>query len=133
GYAQAKTDHLLLATPFLRLKISYRRIVSARPMEFVMLFSPKKMKWADKRFAEPYFSKTILAVILNGFPMSPTILRLFFPKFIFLPQEEAGFVLVVADWMALSTEIESYQGSWQRSQAKRPQNAGMRGMYGRDE
>ena len=133
GYVQAKADHLLLATPFLRLKISYRRIVSARPMEFVQLFSPKRMSWADRRFAEPYFGKTILVVILNGYPLSPAILRLFLSKFIFHPQESAGFVLVTPDWMALSTEIDSYQGSWRETNAPKQQNVGMRGLYSEEE
>ena len=133
GYVQAKADHLLLATPFLRLKISYRRIVSARLAEFVQLFSPKRMSWADRRFAEPYFAKTILVVILNGYPLSPAILRLFLSKYIFHPREKAGFVLVTPDWMALSTEIDSYQGSWRETRSPKQQNVGMRGLYGEDE
>ena len=133
GYVQAKADHLLLATPFLRLKVSYRRVVSARPKEFVQLFSPKRMSWADKRFAEPYFGKTILAVILNGYPLPPAILKLFLSKFFFHPQERAGFILVTPDWMALSTEIDSYKSSWREKNAPRQQNLGMRGLYGEDE
>lgn len=133
GYAQAKATHLLLATPFLRLKISYQRIVSARPMEFVQLFSPKRMNWADKRFAQPYFRKTILAVILKGYPMSKALLRLFFPKFIFHPKEKSGFVLVVPDWIALSTEIDSFQNSARESKSRRSRNIGMRGLYREDD
>lgn len=133
GYVQAKADHLLLATAFLRLKISYRRIVSARPQEFVQLYSPKRMSWADRRFTEPYFGKTILAVILNGYPLSPVILKLFLSKFFFHPQERAGFILVTPDWMALSTEIDSYKSSWREENAPRQQNLGMRGLYGEDE
>ena len=133
GYAQAKADHLLLATPFLRLKISYRRIVSARPMDFVQLYSPKKMSWADKRFAQPYFRKTILAVILNGYPMPKALLRFFFPKFMFHPKENSGFVLVVPDWIALSTEIDSFQSSSREARSLRPRNIGMRGLYKDDD
>lgn len=133
SYAQAKVDHLLLATPFLRLKISYRRILSARPRDFVQLYPPKKMSWADKRFAQPYFGKTILAVILKGYPMPKAFLRLFFPKFIFLPHEKAGFVLVVPDWMALSTEIDSFHDSSRERKGPQRQDIGMRGLYGGDE
>lgn len=130
GYAQAKKDYLLLATPFLRLKISYSRIASSHPMEFVQLFSPRKMRWADKRFARPYFSKTVVAIVLNDYPISKLIIRLFFPKYIFHPQEKAGFVLVVKNWMALSTEIDSYKTSFGDLKGRRPRNAGMRGLYG---
>ncbi|MEK6256852.1 MAG: hypothetical protein N2C13_05990 [Chloroflexota bacterium] len=130
GYAQAKTGYLLLATPFLRLKISYKRIVSSHPVEFVQIFSPRKMRWADKRFARPYFRKTVVAIVLNDYPLSKIIIRLFFPKFIFHPQENAGLVLVVKNWMALSTEIDSYKTSFGDLKERRPQNAGMRGLYG---
>ena len=133
GYVKAKAEHVLLAAPFRRLKISYRRIVSARPQEYVQLFSPKRMSWADRRFTEPYFGKTILAVILNGYPMSPVILKLFLSKFFFHPQERAGFILVTPDWMALSTEIDSYKSSWREKNAPKQQNLGMRGLYGEDE
>ncbi|MBW8010169.1 MAG: hypothetical protein FVQ83_02850 [Chloroflexi bacterium] len=130
SYVQARQDHLRLVTPFMRLKISYRRIKSARPNEFVKIFSPRGLSWADKRFLRPYFSKTALSIILNGFPLPKPILRLFFPKHFFNPQEKYGLVIVVPDWMALSTEYESFQGAWKDKQSQRPRGTSLRGMYG---
>jgi hypothetical protein len=118
GYVQAFGDHLRLVTPFLRLKIAYRRIQSARPMEFIKLFPPKKMKWADRNFSEPYFGKTVVAVNTNGYPLNPTLLRLFLPRQIFNPQG-TGFVFVISDWMSLNTEIDSMMSVWRETQAKR--------------
>ena len=130
SYVQARQDHLRIVTPFLRLKVSYRRIQSARPNEFVKIFSPRSLSWADRRFLEPYFSKTILAIILNDYPLPKPILRLFFPKQFFHPNEKAGLVLVIPDWMALSTEIDSYQGAWRDSHSQRRRGDNMRGLYG---
>lgn len=131
SYVQARQDHLRFVTPFMRLKVSYRRIKSARPNEFVKIFSPRSLGWADKRFLKPYFSKTALSVILDGFPLPKPILRLFFAKHFFNPQEKFGIVIVVPDWMALSTEIESFQGGWREKQSKRPRGTSLRGMYGK--
>lgn len=132
GYAQAKTGYLLLATPFLRLKISYKRIRSSHAVEFVQIFSPRKMSWANKRFARPYFNMTALAVVLDEFPIPKVILGLFLPKYSFHPQEKAGFILVVKNWLALSTEIDSYKSSYGEYNQRRSQNIGMRGLYGKD-
>jgi hypothetical protein len=38
-------------------------------------------------------------------------LRLFLPRVMFSTQTK-GLVLLVKDWMALSTELESYMGVW---------------------
>jgi hypothetical protein len=113
----------------MRLKISYRRIISARPNDFVKIFSPRRMSWADKRFLRPYFSKTVLAIILDGFPLPKPILRLFFPKHFFNPHEKYGLVIVVPDWMPLSTEFESFLGAWKDKQSERPRGPNLRGMY----
>lgn len=130
SYIQTRPDHLRLVTPFMRLKISYRRIKSARPNEFVKIFSPRGLNWADKRFLQPYFSKTVLSLILNGFPLPKPILRLFFAKHFFNPQEKYGLVIVVPDWMALSTEYESFQSTWKEKQSQKSRGTSLRGMYG---
>lgn len=116
GYVQAYNDHIRIVTPFLRLKIGYRRLKSARPMEFVRLFPPKSMNWGDTRFAEPYFKKTVVALLLNGYPLSPALLRFFLPPMFFLPNN-VGFVLVLRDWMGFNTEIDSFVGTWRESSA----------------
>ncbi len=121
GYVQAGTDHLRVVTPFIRLKISYRRIRTTHPVEFHQLFPPSKAKWADRRLLAPFSGKTVLVVELSEFPIRQSVLRLFLPRVMFSPQAK-GLVLVVKDWMALSTELESYLGVWQQKITPIPRN-----------
>ena len=111
AYVQAYPDHLRVATPFIRLKVSYRRIRTIHPVEFHKLFPLAKASWADRRILEPFYGKTVLVVELSEFPIRQSVLRLFLPRVMFSTQAK-GLVLVVKDWMALSTELDSYQGSW---------------------
>jgi hypothetical protein len=111
AYVQAYTDHLRVATPFIRLKVSYRRVRTTHPVEFHQLFPLSKANWADRRLLEPFYGKTVLVVELSEFPVRQQILRLFLPRVMFSTQAK-GLVLVVKDWMALSTEIESFMGVW---------------------
>jgi hypothetical protein len=111
AYVQAFTDHLRVATPFIRLKISYRRIRTVHPVEFHKLFPPSTAGWADHRLLEPFYGGTVLVVELTEFPVRQSVLRMFLPRVMFSTQTK-GLVLVVKDWMALSTEIESYMGVW---------------------
>ena len=111
AYVQVCTDHLRVVTPFIRLKISFRRIRTTHPLEFHQLFPLTKAGWADRRLLEPFYGKTVLAVGLTEFPIRQSILRLFLPRVMFSTQAK-GLVLIVKDWMALSTELESYMGVW---------------------
>lgn len=133
GYVQAKTGFLLIAMPLFRMKISYQRFVSSHPVEFVQIFSPRKMRWADKRFTRPYFTKTVVAVVLNGYPLSKAILKLFLPKYTFHPQENSGLIFIVKDWMALSTEIDNYRTLAREQRELKRGDIGMRGLYGNED
>lgn len=121
AYVQAREDHIRLATPFLRLKISYRRIKSIHPAQFGQLFPPKESNWAAKQFLEPFYSKTALAVEMNGYPLSKRMMRLFLGPNILLPTTE-GIVILVENWMRLSNEIESLRSVWgqKKRDASRP-------------
>ena len=130
GFVQARMGYLVIVTGILTLKISYRRVLSARPVDFGQLYSPAGMKWADKNFLQPYFGKTILAIITKGYPVSPRVLRLFFPKF-FIHPKDTGFLLIIEDWMGLSTEIDQLMNAWREKRGpKRSRGSTLRGMYG---
>jgi hypothetical protein len=120
AYVQARADHLRLVTPFLRLRISYRRIRSVHPSEFHQLFPPQGASWAQRRILEPFYGTTAVVVELISYPFSPRTLRLFLAPQMFSPQSKA-LVLLVPDWMALSTEIDSLTGYWLQNQG--PQRA----------
>lgn len=106
AYIQPHPRHIRLVTPFLRLVISYRRMRRAYTARFGELFPPQSFKWADRRFLEPFFRRTVVVLDLQNYPLSPALLRLFLPKTMFSPRE-TGLVLVVDDWMGLSTDLAS--------------------------
>jgi len=118
AYVQPRRDHLRLVTPFLRLNISFKRIRSVHPTGFQQLFPPQEASWAQRRFLEPFYPKTAVVVELTSYPMSPLLLRFFLAPQMFSPQAK-GFVLVVPNWMDLSTEIDSFLGAWMQIEAHR--------------
>lgn len=119
AYVQPRRDHLRLVTPFLRLNIAYSRIRSSHPSNFYQLFPPTNVSWATKKFLEPFYGKTVVVVDLMGYPLNPSLLRLFLPAQMFSRQSK-GFVLVVPDWMDFSTELESFLGNWLQAQKRGP-------------
>lgn len=118
AYTQAHNDHLRIVTPFLNLKISYRRIRRIHPTLVQQVFSKESARWAETSFLEPFYGKTALIIEVNSYPMSPMLLRFFLPRFIFSPLS-SGFVLLVPDWMKFSTEIDSLYGNWLQNQKKK--------------
>jgi len=127
GYIQAQADYIRLVTPFLNLRISYQRVRSVRPSNVAQVFPPGQLRGTQRRFLEPFFGKTAVLLELKGYPVSTFFLKLFLVRSMFLPQG-TGFVLVVPDWMALSTEIDSHQGVWRGKQKKGADSAS--GAYG---
>ncbi len=129
GYVQVKAEHVLLATPFLRLKIPLGSIKGIRPIELGKLYHPRQMKWADRRFLLPYFGKTVMTLAVKDYPRPMGVMKLFLPKFMFNPKEK-GFLLFVKDWMALSTEIDSRLGAYRDQHRAQREPEGTRGLYG---
>jgi hypothetical protein len=117
AYVQARDSYLHIVTPFLRLKIDYRRIRSVRPTLFQQVFLPARLGWAQSRFASPFIGKTVLVVDLSGSALNRAFLRIFLPNLMFSPQVN-GLVLLVPDWMALSTDIDSLMGAWLQLQGR---------------
>lgn len=115
AYVQVFADHLGVVTPFLRINISYRRVRSIHPVLMQQLFPPRGLKWAQRRFLEPFNGKTVVVVELKNYPMSPSMLKLFLPAAMFSPQA-TGLVFVVPDWMKFSTELDSLFGTWLQTQ-----------------
>lgn len=122
AFVQIRENALMLYTPFLRLKISFRRIRSVHPVLLQQLFPPDKSSWSQRNFLEPFYGLTALVVELRDYPMNPILLRLFLPAQMFSPRS-AGFVLMVKDWMKLSTEFDSLHGAWLQRQGTRQRTA----------
>lgn len=118
NYIQPFASYVRIVTPFLRMNVSYRRIRSIRPSDMVQLFPPKTQSWGRRRYLMPFYSNTALSMELNGLPIPKSWLRLFLPRQFFIPKS-TGFVILVADWMKLSTELDSLMGVWYANRAQK--------------
>ncbi len=122
AYVQATANTLNIITPFIRLQVSYRRIHSFHPALMQQIFPPESLSWAGRSYLSAFDGKTALLVELRSYPIKPAILRLFWSAQMFSPQT-TGLVLLVSDWMKLSTELDSLYGSWMQAQVGRARNS----------
>jgi hypothetical protein len=106
AYVQPYPNYLKLVTPFMRINISYKRIKKTTTTEMRYLFSYKSMSgWIQEIFS-PLANNTAVVVELSGYPISPTVLRLFLYRF-FFKDKTPHLVILVKDWMRFSSELES--------------------------
>jgi hypothetical protein len=125
AYVQAFPTYLKLATPFLRVNISYKRLQKTITAEMSQLFPRKSMSgWVWDIF-EPLAGRTAMIVELKSYPISPTILRLFLSRF-FFKDKTPHLVILVKDWMRFSAELDSMRAGIDEDQPpaqKRPKNS----------
>ena len=124
AYAQPCEDHLRLQTPIYRLNVSYRRIHNTRPINFAKMFPPPTVRRVNRWLLRPFFGATALGIDVQGWPLSPTVLRLFFNRF-FFAVDQPSFVLLVEDWMALSNQLSSRIDAWRGTHRERPHGPGI--------
>jgi hypothetical protein len=110
AYVQPREDHLRLATPFLRLKISYRRLRRTATANMWALFPPKSMRGWKREIVEPLGKMTAVVVELSAYPMPPAALQ-FFLSPLFFKDKTPHFVILVDNWMGFSTELESMRAN----------------------
>jgi hypothetical protein len=106
AYVQPHPNHLKLVTPFMRLNISYKRIRKTTATEMRYLFSLKSMSGWVRDIFSPLATKTAVVIELTGYPISPTLLRLFLHRF-FFKDKTPHLVILVQDWMRFSGELDS--------------------------
>lgn len=106
AYVQAFPEYLRLATPFLRLNISYKRIRRAASATMSGLFPPSSVSKWQAEIIQPLAKMTAVVLELNDFPMSQASLRLFLSP-LFFKDKSPHFVILVEDWMRFSSELES--------------------------
>jgi len=123
AYVQAFSDHLRLFTPFLRLNISYKHIRRTYSSEMGQLFPWENMGAWKRELVRPLAAKTAVVLELTRFPVSQAALRLFVSPF-FFPDKTPRLALLVPDWIALSTELESRRGAWQGAFHQPPETPG---------
>jgi|SRR5215216_451754 len=106
AYVRPYPTYLKLVTPFMRVNISYKRIRKTLPTEMHYLFPHKSLSgWMQDIFA-PLANKTALVIELNGYPISPRLMRMFLARF-FFKDKTPHLVILVKDWMGLSAELDS--------------------------
>jgi hypothetical protein len=103
-----------LVTPFLRLNISYRRFRRTYTDEFQRLFPLKKARGWKREMLGPLNGRTVLVIEMTSFPVPRWALH-FFLSPLFFPDRMPHLALLVSDWMALSTEMDSLRGGYQES------------------
>jgi hypothetical protein len=106
AYVQPLHDHLLLVTPFLRMRISYRRFKRTTTTVMAALFPPRSLRGLQRDILEPLFGGTAVVIDLNALPLPRSVLRLFLSPF-FFKDTTPHIVILVREWMRFSTELES--------------------------
>jgi hypothetical protein len=115
AYIQPFKSYLRLATPLLRLNISYKRIRQASSTEMQRLFPLERYKGWRRKFLRPLGGQTAIVLEMNGWPLSRWALNLFLSPF-FFPDKSPRMALLIQGWMDFSTEMESFRGAWLQSQ-----------------
>jgi hypothetical protein len=110
AYVQLFADHIKLATPFMRLNISYKRILRSTTSQVAVLFPPKSISEYRREIIEPISGNTAIIIHLKNYPVSRNSMKLFLSPFFFY-DDTPHFVLVVDDWMKFSSELESRRTS----------------------
>jgi len=110
AYVQAYNDHLRLVTPFLRLNISYRRIRRTYSAEMGSLFPTRNKSARRQGLVRPLAARTAVILELTSFPISQSALLLFISP-LFFPDKTPRLALLVPDWIAFSTGLESRRGA----------------------
>jgi len=114
AYIQLFDDHLRMATPFLRLNISYKRILRSTTAQLYSLFPPKSLSSWNRDLLGPISRKTVVVIHLTSYPLPRAVLRLFLSPFFFY-DKTSHFVLILEDLMSFNTELDS-----RRSAGKTP-------------
>lgn len=106
AYVQVFPDHLRLVTPFLRLRIGYQRLRRTYTAEMGRLFPLKQMRGRKREIIRLIASRTAVVLELRQLPLSRSALNLFLSPF-FFPDKTPRMALLVSDWMALATQLDS--------------------------
>lgn len=107
AYVQCFPTYLLISTPLFRLAISYSRIRTVRPVQF----TPRDLRWSQRRFLEPFLGMTVVSVDLKSYPIKEKWLRLWLNPYMFA-SDVTGLLFHTKDWMAISRDIDVHRAEW---------------------
>ena len=117
AYIQPFKDHLKLATPFLRLNISYKRIKRTSTASMGSIFPPKSVSNAMQDIVAPLSKMTAIIIEVNALPMSQNSLKMFLSP-LFFKDKSPHIVILVDDWMRFSAEMDSLRHGGEVPQAQ---------------
>jgi len=121
AYVQAFPDHFRIVTPFLRLNISYRRVQRSFTDEMQSVFPPNKISRFQREMIRPLAKRNVVLIEMARFPISRGAAR-FFLSPLFFPDQTAKLCLLVPDWIAFSTDLDSFFTSWQDDRRQSPEH-----------
>ena len=122
AYIQPYPTHIRLVTPILRFNISYKRLRRYATSEMRAIIPPsKKMTGWKREVVGKFGNKTTLVLELTGWPVEPWMLKIFLSP-LFFRDKTPNFVILVNDWMRLSSEIDSMRTGGGIKQQARPQD-----------
>lgn len=121
AYVRPFPTYLLLATPFLRINISYRRFRGTTTTELRALFPPTSLSGWRRDIIAPLSGMTAIVINLNGYPMSQFVLRWFLSPF-FFKDKTPHIVILVKDWLLFSAELDSMRLSHKKGADERPRD-----------
>ncbi len=105
AYVRVFGDYFVVATPLLRMKVSYRRILKTSTATVESIFPIRRMPALKREAIQPLLKRTAVIVELNALPMPRSMLRLFLSPFFFRDQTPT-LVILVPDWMPVLTELD---------------------------
>jgi len=121
AYVQAMPTYLRVVTPFLRINISYRRFRGTTTTEMRALFPPTSLSGWRREIIAPLSSMTAIVINLNGYPVSPILLRWFLSPF-FFKDKTPHIVILVKDWLRFSAELDSMRLGHKQAAKARPRD-----------
>ena len=121
AYVQAFPAYLRVVTPFLRVNISYKRFRGTTTSEMRALFPPTSLSGWRREIIAPLSSMTAIVINLNGYPVSPTLLRLFLSPF-FFKDKTPHIIILVKDWLRFSAELDSMRLGNRQAEKARPRD-----------
>jgi len=121
AYVRPFPTYLRLATPFLRINISYRRFRGTTTSELRALFPPTSLSGWRRDIVAPISGMTAIVINLNGYPVPPFVLRWFLSPF-FFKDKTPHIVILVKDWLRFSAELDSMRYSQKKNAKARPQD-----------
>lgn len=105
SYVEARPKAIFIRAGFVRMNVSYRRIVTIFPTSLGQHYPPGKLKRWERTLLEPLVQVSSTAIELRAFPMDERWLRRLWSKFIFMSKQK-GLLLTVRNPLQLNQQIE---------------------------